>query len=401
MSAPDVGRWILVLALSLAATEARPDPAVPPGQLGMRSHDQRVQDGIDLIYHLRFEEADAHFAGIIAADPDNPLGHFFLAMVDWWRVLIDLEDEGHDEAFYARLARCIEVCDRRLEEDAGDFEAILFKGGAIGFRGRLRGDREQYLRAARDGLRSLPLLKKSRQMEPANKDILFGQGIYNYFRVVIPERHPMVKAVTWMLDPGDRDLGLQQLDEVAREGRYARAEARYFLAQIYRIFEGDPGTALGYLEQLHDQYPDNALFHRYRARTLVDLRRWPEAVALYTQAIARAQAGQRGYHTRGHIESLYYVGKRALLDGRHGELVGLMAAADNLARTLGTSGEAQFVRGYVPLANLYMGMGLDALGRRNEARERYQRVLALPRHGSSHKLAQKYRGEPYGSGARQ
>ena len=67
-----------------------------------------------------------------------------------------------------------------------NFEAILFKGGAIGFRGRLRGDRSQYLRAARDGLRSLPLLQKSRQLEPTNKDILFGQGIYHYFAEAMP-----------------------------------------------------------------------------------------------------------------------------------------------------------------------------------------------------------------------
>ena len=371
-----------------ASAETRP--------LTMRAYDQRVQDGIDLIYQLRFEAADEHFATFIAADPGNPLGHFFHAMVDWWRVLIDLEDESGDEAFYARLARCIEVCDRRLAEDADDFEAVLFKGGAIGFRGRLRGDRDQFLHAARDGLRSLPLLKKSRQMEPANKDILFGQGIYNYFRVVIPERHPVVKAFIWMLDDGDRELGLRQLEEVAREGRYARAEARYFLAQIHRVFEDDPGTALRYLEQLHGQYPDNALFHRYRARVLVDLRRWDEAVALYRQAIERAERGQRGYHARCHIESLYYVGKRAFLEGRYGEVVTVMSAADSLSRSLGESPTAQFVQGFGPLANLYLGMAGDALERRDLARSRYERVLELPNHGSSHKLARRYLAEPYG-----
>ena len=85
---------------------------------------------------------------MIEADPENPLGHFFLAMVTWWRVLIDLDDTAHDEVFYDLLQRCIEVCDRRLERDPDDFDAILFKAGAIGFRGRLRGDRGQYLRAA-------------------------------------------------------------------------------------------------------------------------------------------------------------------------------------------------------------------------------------------------------------
>ena len=69
----------------------------------MRGFDPRVQRGIDLIYNLRFEEAERHFEAVIEAAPNNPLGYFFRAMVGWWRVLIDLGDESHDERFYAQL----------------------------------------------------------------------------------------------------------------------------------------------------------------------------------------------------------------------------------------------------------------------------------------------------------
>ncbi|MFT5377139.1 MAG: hypothetical protein ACI906_003977, partial [Candidatus Latescibacterota bacterium] len=72
----------------------------------LRGFDARIQRGIDLIYNLHFDEADAHFAAITKADPENPLGYFFSAMVAWWRVLIDLEDRTHDEAFYKKLEQC-------------------------------------------------------------------------------------------------------------------------------------------------------------------------------------------------------------------------------------------------------------------------------------------------------
>ena len=88
----------------------------------MRGYDARIQDGIDLIYNLEFEPADAYFEAIIDREPENPLGYFFLAMVTWWRVLIDLEDRTHDEQFYNLLEDCIEVCDRRLEDDPDDFD---------------------------------------------------------------------------------------------------------------------------------------------------------------------------------------------------------------------------------------------------------------------------------------
>ncbi len=385
---------ILFLPAPRTVAEAQPAPDAPFTLRG--PSDPRIQAGIDLIYSLRFDEADRYFERIIAVDPDHPLGHFFLASVTWWRILVDLEDRSHDEAFYALLQRCIDVCDRRLEADPDDFDAILFKGGAIGFRGRLRGDRRQFLKAAHDGLLSLPLLEKSRRLEPENKDILFGQGIYNYFAEVIPQRHPVVRPVMWFLADGDRDLGLEQLRQVGREGRYARAEALYFLAQIHRVFEEDAAAALPYLEQLHRRYPANALFHRYMGRALVGLDRWRQGTAVYDEVARRSRAGDPGYHIRGHIEALYYLGRNAQRQHRRQAAVRALAAADSLSYRLGEKGEVQSVRGYVPLANLYLGIALNELGDGEAARARFRRVLELPDHGdsreggSSHELARRY-----------
>ena len=53
-----------------------------------------------------------------------------------------------------------------------------------------------------------------------------------------------------------------------RKRRPVRTEARFLLAQIYRLFEDEPQRALIYLAALRRDYPENALFHRYMARTL-------------------------------------------------------------------------------------------------------------------------------------
>ena len=370
-------------------------PAEPPPTLTVRVYDERVQRGVDLIYNLRFEEADRYFDGLVASYPDNPLGYFFRAMVAWWRVLIDLDDTSHDAAFYRRIDECIEICDARLRIDPDDFDAVLFKGGAIGFRGRLRGDRRQMLRAAQDGLRCLPLLERSRKMEPTNKDILFGQGIYNYFREVIPQKYPVVRAVIWMLKDGDRETGLRQLREVAAEGRYAKAEAKYFLAQIYRLFEEDEAAALPYLEELRTRYPANSIFHRYTARTYASLNRWDRALPLYREVVERCEAGARGYHRRAHIEALYYRGYFAFIRNRLAAAVPPLAAADNLSRGLGERPKDQETGGYVALSNLFLGMALDGLGRREEALARYARVRELPAHGNSRELAADHEAKPY------
>lgn len=381
-----IGAVLLCWALAL--------PAWSEDAYTMRGFDTRIQRGIDLIYNLRFEEAERHFQAIVAAEPDNPLGYFFRTMVSWWRILIDLADKTHDAEFYDRLQQCIEVCDRRLAKDPMDFDAILFKGGAIGFRGRLRGDRKQYVRAAHDGLRCLPLLKKSRQLEPTNKDILFGQGLYHYFAEVMPQRHRILRPIMAFLPDGDRLLGLQQLKEVAREGAYARAEAAYFLGQIYQIFEKDNRRALPYFEKLYVRYPDNAIFHRYTARLMVELGRWRSGVALYEEYVRRGLAGQTGYHRHGRLEARYYLGKYDYFGRRYPEAADHLAATDSLA----AGSERERDLAFAVLANLLLGQIHDLAGRREEAILRYQRVRHLPDHSDSHQRAKRYLRAPYREG---
>ncbi|MFP6593239.1 MAG: hypothetical protein VCE12_22265, partial [Candidatus Latescibacterota bacterium] len=76
----------LALFLLALGSMSAPVAAVAAEGLTLRGgNDPRIQQGIDLIYQLHFAEADRYFETIIAEDPANPAGHFFLAMVGWWR----------------------------------------------------------------------------------------------------------------------------------------------------------------------------------------------------------------------------------------------------------------------------------------------------------------------------
>jgi len=377
--------YLSLIFFLLITSEAKPDVYT------LRGYDARIQSGIDMIYGLQFEAADSHFLKIIESDPENPLGFFFRAMVAWWRVLIDLEDESKDKEFYTLLERCIEVCDVRLKKDPFDFDSILFKGGALGFRGRLRGDRGDYLGAARDGLRALPLLNKSREMEATNKDILFGQGLYNYFADVMPRRHKILRPIMFFLPDGDRATGLDQLKEAARKGRYARAEAAYFLAQIYRVFEDDFHSSLPYLESLYNQYSNNALYHRYLARNLVEVGQWQRGAQLYTDYIERVGSGEMGYHVHGEIESHYYLGRLAYFRSNWGDARDHFLLVEGLLPAPLRTRDAAFAS----LANLNLGMMADRHSQRQEALGFYRRVLELPSHSDLHSKAERFLNEPY------
>jgi len=126
--------------------------------------DSRVNEGIKQIYNIKFTQAEKTFRSIMADYPDDPAGRFFLAMIDWWKILLDPDNESHDEIFFQKLDDVIYQCDQILDKNPDDVNALFFKGGAIGFRGRLRAFRESWLKAADDGREALPIVEQARRL---------------------------------------------------------------------------------------------------------------------------------------------------------------------------------------------------------------------------------------------
>jgi len=52
------------------------------------------------VYNLEFENAEKEFQELIRQRPGDPAGYFFLAMVRWWMIMIDIDNERYDGEFY-------------------------------------------------------------------------------------------------------------------------------------------------------------------------------------------------------------------------------------------------------------------------------------------------------------
>ena len=152
--------------------------------------------------------------------------------------------------------------------------------------------------------------------------------------------------------------------------------------------------ALPYFDELYTRYPDNALFHRYTARLLVELGHWRRGVALYEKYVDRSLSEQAGYHRHGRIEAEYYLGKYAYFKRRFPDAAGYFVAVDRLVG----SSERERDQAYASLANLFLGQLYDLEGRRAQAVLCYERVLELSDYAETHQRAKKYMREPYREG---
>jgi len=376
--------WLLsFLFMSVSIAESQ--------SLGDKVLEERARRGIDEVYNLDFEEAEKEFNEIIRQRSKDPAGYAFLAIVDWWRILIDMDDTQYDERFYNQLDRVIDLCDEILEKDETDVNALFFKGGAIGFEGRLKFHRDDWLAAANAGRKALPIVQAASLHDRKNYDIMLGNGIYNYYAEVLPEEYPLVKPLLLFVPRGDRKKGIEQLKTAWEKGKYASVEAGYFLMQIYYTYEKDYVNALSIAEQLHSRFPNNMLFHRYLGRCCVSLGNWPKVGQIFSDISSRVQKNQRGYGPSSDREAEYYLGLCDMNARRYESALKHLYRCDELSRNL----DKKETSGFMAMANLKIGMAYDALAKRDLAVMQYQKVLAMNEYQDSHKQAEKFVKTPF------
>ncbi|MBI5464736.1 MAG: tetratricopeptide repeat protein [Ignavibacteriales bacterium] len=377
---------VLLVAVLLVLAEDAHAQWIPDSTI-----DTRVQRGISHIYNMEFPQAEHVFAEVIQLRPEHPVGYFFRAMIQWWRILANYDDESNDQTFYDQLEEVVTMCEKRLDKDPNDLTALFFKGGAIGFRGRLRANRGKWVGAANDGMVALPLVRKAHALDPNNYDVLLGIGIYNYYADVIPDKYPYVKPVMFFFPSGDRKKGMEQLRQVSLNAKYAKTEATYFLMQNYFMYEKDYAKALELARQLFGKYPKNPLFHRYLGRALVSSGYVGEANDVFLEIEKRCRDKQLGYDRYDAREAYYYLGRYEFLGDRLDAALQYFYTCDELSRKLDKEGAS----GFMSMANLTIGLIYDLQGKRAHAEQQYRKVLAFKNYETTHEQAEKYLKQPY------
>ena len=353
---------------------------------------RHILKGIEYVYNLSFDDARSEFQQVVKLNPGHPAGYFFLAMVDWWKIMIDIDDESHDDQLIAKLEHVIDICDQRLDKDENDVAALFFKCGAVGYRGRLHANRDNWLKAANDGRVALPLVQKAYQLAPNNNDILLGIGIYNYYAAVIPEQYPVVKPLMIFFPGGDKQKGIRQLRKATEKASYANVEASYFLLQLLFNYEKDYVQALPIADRLFTRFPNNVVFHRYIGRTEAAMGRWEEMSKTFTYILQRVHEQKAGYNSGVEREAHYYLGMYDMSFHNFDAALQHFYRCDELSRTLDRQGPS----GFMAMANLKVGMIYDMQFKRDIAIMQYNKVIKMTDYQDTHTLAEKYLKTPYG-----
>jgi len=350
-----------------------------------QSLDEKIETGIRHIYNIEFEKAEKIFREILADYPENPSGRFFLAMVDWWKILLDLDNESYDQIFFQKIEDVIFHCNQILKKDKKNVDALFFKGGAIGFRGRLRALRDSWLKAADDGREALPIVEYASKLNPDNQDVQLGFGIYNYYASVIPDQYPYIKPLMIFFPKGDKQKGIEQLKRTAEQGKYAKYEAQYFLMTLYFNYEKDFPAALNYAQNLTNLFPRNPSFQRWLGRIYVRLGNWKIADSVFSNYIQKADSNFYGFNFPfGLRESNYYVAVHLKNEQLFDSSKYHFEKCIEISKQIDKEEES----GFMINSFIYLAQIAEEKGEINNSIEYYRRVLRMRDWNNSHQLAE-------------
>lgn len=267
---------------------------------------------LDDLYNFKFEKAEQQFRWLKQKYKWHPLPYFLMGLIEWWKIMPDLTNKQYDDTFLAYMDTTIFVSENLYKNHPPyKVESMFFLAAAYGFKGRLYSEEERknWTKAAAAGKQALNYLEKSKGYHSLSPELLFGDALYNYFSVWVPENYPSLKPVMWLFPKGDKALGLKQLKEVSYNAFYTRTEAMVWLMRIQNSYENNKQEALHLSSYLNKTYPDNPFFHRYYARSLYSSGRFTEAEPICKRILERIDSGHLGYEATSGRYASFFLGQ--------------------------------------------------------------------------------------------
>jgi len=266
-------------------------------------------EAVDSMYNFNFKEAEKQFGWIIQAHPQHPLGYFLMSLSNWWKLLPEDHIRDYDEKLFYYLDKTIDIAKKMYKEDKSNEEMDFFLAATYGLKARIYSDRDQYRKAGSAASSALKYLELGAERSTLSPEFLFGEGLYNYFRVWIPENKKFLKPIMFFFRKGDKTLGIKQLEEASYEAFYTRTEAMTFMMKIYGEFEGnETKKAIEKANYLHKQYPNNPYFQTHYAKYCFKGGKLKECLDLSKDILEKHTLKKQGYGAQNARYASYYAG---------------------------------------------------------------------------------------------
>jgi len=368
------------------------------------------RSGLEALYNIDYDKAERDFKDIVKLLPNHPGGYQLLAARLWIKTLYEsrrLQSSLYNsEGFYSNgddkvdpkivtefrnLTRQSKLlAEAKLKQEPKNIEALDFLANTEGLKAAFEEAVERrHFAALRDGNDAVSHHREVLKLDPKYIDAQITIGLYEYVVGSLPLPVKILAGATGYR--GSKRRGLQMLEQVAKEGRWAQDDAKSVLIVLYTR-EKRYADVLELSRELSAKYPRNYLLRLESADALVALagvkrkeKDFAGAVQAEKEAFATFDELLRDRNVRDSaaraLDLIHFkYGEVLLMAGYHER-----AAKEFLAATKVERAEP----GLVTMAHLYAARAYDAGGKRDEALAQYKAVLARPNVYDAHEAAKR------------
>ena len=284
-----------------------------------------------------------------------------------------------------QVSKAMALSQAQLNRNPNDTAAMYALGISYGLRSNYYWIvKKSWRDSLRDATSARKLHNRISELEPNNVDARLVQGLHDYIVGSLPLMWRMLGFLAGI--HGDKEKGIQTVQEVARNGRLNKVDAEIFLGALYRR-ENQPRLAIPLILDLIRRFPRNFLL-RLELSQMYSVA-GDGAKALETvDEIARLKARHAPGFDRLPWEKIWFQAGTIQFWYRD-----LDRALENMKKVTAGGDELDLNTGVQ--AWLRMGQIYDMTGRRPQALEAYRKAIAYAPQAEAAQESRKYLSTPY------
>ncbi|MDH3708716.1 MAG: tetratricopeptide repeat protein [Cyclobacteriaceae bacterium] len=219
-----------------------------------------VKKGLFHIYNAETHEAVGYIEQVEQLMPKHPVGPMMRALnTNWSSNPLEIDSKEFNQ-LNGHLQLSLDLTKKMLQDDPKHMEGVFFAMAINSWLAQFYDEDGSTFKALNAAKRAYHFMKLGFELMDQSPEFYFSTGLYNYYRVQYPESNPVYKPFMWFFRSGDKQLGLEQLEEASKIATFTKAEAAMYLAHLNLRYEQKPKVAVKFSGQLVKQYPNNIFF---------------------------------------------------------------------------------------------------------------------------------------------
>lgn len=218
-----------------------------------------VLKGLDLVYNLKFDEAETVFKQVQSKYPSDLKGYFFESLLYFYKAL-PTRDKKMLDKFSELSENVIMKAEDILEKDENNPDALYYKGVSHSYRSLLLLNlNESLLKAASDGNEGYRILTELIRQKPDYYDAYMGLGLYKIALGFVPDKFKWLLSLIGF--DGNIYEGMSMLKKSMANGKFTVTDSKVFLC-LFSLKEKEisDNTSLVLAKELTDKYPESPVF---------------------------------------------------------------------------------------------------------------------------------------------